>query len=139
MTQKPGRFIVIEGLEGAGKTTAIDLIKQLLCDKNIALITTREPGGTYVGENVRRLLKEKDLDFPLDPLTELLLLYAVRVQLLQEVIGPALSSGIWVLADRFELSSYAYQGGGRKIDARVLDQLSSFCVKDTQPDWIIFL
>ncbi len=136
--QNKGRFIVIEGLEGAGKSTAISTIKRYLNDLNIELLTTREPGGTHVGEVARHLIKEPSSE-PLDPRAELLLFYASRVQLIEQIIRPALMDGRWVLADRFELSTLAYQGGGRKLDHAMIHQLSSFCVKNMQPDLIIFL
>lgn len=136
---KQGKFIVVEGLEGAGKSTAIQTIKQFL--ENIApeLLLTREPGGTRVGEVVRNLIKEKVEGEVIDPRVELLMLYAARVQLLEQVIHPALNRGCWVLADRFELSTYAYQGGGRHLDKQIISFLSSFCVKNLKPDLIVFL
>ncbi|MDP3704670.1 MAG: dTMP kinase [Legionellaceae bacterium] len=139
MSIKPGRFIVVEGLEGAGKTTAMKTIKRMLAELQLDFITTREPGGTFVGETVRQIIKKSPIDEPLDSRSELLLFYAARVQLLEQVIKPALGRGSWVLADRFELSSFAYQGGGRRLDERMLQSLSSFCVGDCQPDLIVFL
>ncbi len=134
-----GRFLVVEGLEGAGKSTALHYLVQLLQAKGITVLSTREPGGTPVGETVRNLLKHTDHQHPLDPRAELLLFYAARVQLLETVIKPALQQGIWVLADRCELSSFAYQGGGRGISFDLLDQLSLFCVGDLQPDLLCYL
>ncbi len=139
MNTTPGRFIVVEGLEGAGKTTAIKTIKRMLTDLEIEFITTREPGGTQVGETVRQMVKTVSEDEPLDARAELLLFYAARVQLLERVIKPALQRGCWVLADRFELSSYAYQGGGRGLDMDMLKALSAFCVQSLQPDILVFL
>ncbi len=136
---KSGQFIVVEGLEGAGKTTAIKTIKRLLNEQQTDFITTREPGGTFVGESLRTIIKESPVEEPLDPRSELLLFYAARVQLLEQVIKPALQQGRWVLADRFELSSFAYQGGGRKISQDFINSLSLFCVEDCRPDWIVFL
>lgn len=134
-----GRFIVVEGLEGAGKSTAMDTIRVFLNKKNIEHIVTREPGGTYVGEVARTLIKETRENEPLDVRAELLLFYAARVQLLEQVIRPAINRGCWVLADRFELSTFAYQGGGRKMDEKMIAHLSSFCVADLKPDLTIFL
>jgi len=139
MMPKAGRFIVVEGLEGAGKSTALTTIKRFLAERVPELITTREPGGTRVGETARQLIKETISSEPLDARTELLLLYASRVQLLEQVIRPALNRGCWVVGDRFELSTWAYQGGGRKLDPNMIASLSSFCVKDIKPDLIIFL
>lgn len=139
MSSKTGRFIVVEGLEGAGKTTAMKTIKRVLAELELDFITTREPGGTSTGEAIRRIIKESPEMELLDPRAELLLFYAARVQLLEQVIKPALERGCWVLADRFELSTFAYQGGGRRLDERMLHALSSFCVQDCRPDVIIFL
>lgn len=134
-----GHFIVVEGLEGAGKTTALNTIKRFLSEHGTEMISTREPGGTRVGEAARQLLKESIPNEPLDPRAELLLLYASRVQLLEQVILPALNRGCWVLADRFELSTWAYQGGGRKLDSGMIAHLSKFCLGDVKPDLVIFL
>ena len=132
-----GQLVVVEGLEGAGKSTAVNTLQTLFQKENIPFITTREPGGTVAGEAVRALLKHGEEI--LDPRTELLLFYAARVQLLETVIKPALEQGTWVLSDRCELSSFAYQGGGRGISQDVLNQLSVLCVGDMQPDLLIYL
>lgn len=136
--KKRGRLLVVEGLEGAGKSTAILYLLGLLQAQGIHVITTREPGGTAVGEAVRTVLKHVDQD-PLDPRAELLLFYAARVQLLETVVKPALAQGTWVLADRCELSSFAYQSGGRKINPEALKHLSALCVGDAQPDLLFYL
>ena len=136
---KRGHFIVLEGLEGAGKSTALQTIKQTLASRVPDLISTREPGGTRVGEAARQLIKEFIPGEMLDPRTELLLLYASRVQLVEQVILPALQQGTWVVGDRFELSTWAYQGGGRGLDLEMSAHLSSFCLKDFKPDLTIFL
>jgi dTMP kinase len=134
-----GRFIVVEGLEGSGKSTAISTLKRLLTRYISTFIMTREPGGTHVGEVIRDLVKNKIEAEAMEPRAELLLFYAARVQLIEQVIRPALQKGTWVLADRFELSSWAYQGGGRGLGEAILKQLSAFCVGDLQPDLTIFL
>src|SRR3990167_410820 len=100
---KLGKYLVIEGLEGAGKTTAMKTIKRFLTEHNINYITTREPGATTVGEAVRSLIKDTEVKESMDPRTELLLFYAARIELLEKVIKPALRDGTWVLSDRFEL------------------------------------
>jgi dTMP kinase len=134
-----GRFIVVEGLEGAGKTTAIETIKNYFESQSQSVIVTREPGGTRIGEGLRALIKSSvDGEF-LDARCELLMMYAARVQLLQQVIRPALNRGDWVIADRFELSTYAYQGGGRGISKHTLDCLSTICLDQFKPDLILFL
>lgn len=138
MTGK-GCFIVVEGLEGAGKSTAIHTIKSYLASQGIPVLLTREPGGTQVGEIVRTLIKEPIKDEPLDDRTELLLLYAARTQLLERVIRPAIDRGTWVIADRFELSTVAYQGGGRHLDQDMIARLSQISLKGFKPDLIMFL
>ncbi|KTD29621.1 dTMP kinase [Legionella maceachernii] len=138
MTQR-GRFIVVEGLEGAGKSTAIETIQQCLQHAVPDLVMTREPGGTRIGEAVRHLIKEKVDGETLDPRSELLLLYAARVQLVEQIIRPALENGCWVLADRFELSTFAYQGGGRGLDQDMIHSLSSFCLRGFKPDLVFYL
>lgn len=137
--KEQGRFIVVEGLEGAGKSTAIKTIKDYLRGLVPELILTREPGGTRVSEAIRQIIKEKIEGETLDPRGELLLLYAARVQLVEEVIRPALKRGAWVLADRFELSSFAYQGWGRGLDTKMISQLSDFCLQSLKPDLIFYL
>jgi dTMP kinase len=135
-----GRFIAIEGLEGAGKSTAITLIKEHLQQNGInEIITTREPGGTKVAEKLRSIIKGEVKEEPLLPQTELLLLYSARVQLVNHVIIPALKKGTWVIADRFELSTYAYQGGGRGVATNIIDQLSNFCLQGLTPDLTLYM
>lgn len=134
-----GRFIVVEGLEGAGKSTAIQTIKQYIEGLVPEILLTREPGGTRVGETIRQLIKERIEDEIIDPRCELLLLYAARVQLVEQVIRPALAKGSWVIADRFELSSFAYQGGGRNLDMKMIGNLSAFCLQEFKPDLILYL
>lgn len=136
---KHGQFIVVEGLEGAGKSTAINTIKAVLNQHHYAVLETREPGGTGIGEVIRGLIKEKSLTETLEARSELLLFYAARVQLIEQVIRPTLEKGTWVLADRFELSTFAYQGAGRGLDINFIQQLSSFCLNQFKPDLIFFL
>jgi dTMP kinase len=138
MTQL-GQFIVVEGLEGAGKTTAIATIKHYLDKITIPVVVTREPGGSLLGEQLRTLLKEKKSPEPITPLSELLMLYAARVQHIEQVILPALNQGHWVISDRFDLSTYAYQGGGRGIDKSIINTLSTLCLQRVKPNLIFFL
>ncbi|WP_233080262.1 dTMP kinase [Rheinheimera soli] len=98
-----GRFIVVEGLEGAGKTSAIRTIQQWLNEQQIKFISTREPGGTPLAEQIRTIVKQVQ-DEKVAPETELLLMYASRVQLVKTVIQPALQQGCWVLGDRHDLA-----------------------------------
>lgn len=139
MTDKKGKFIVIEGLEGAGKSTAIETILSVLKTHDISAITTREPGGTPVGEILRTVIKNPDYKDTLDDKAELLLFYASRIQLIRQVIKPALALGQWVIADRFELSTFAYQGAGRGIHWDQIAQLSAFALDGFKPDLTLYL
>ncbi|MBV2128373.1 dTMP kinase [Arsukibacterium indicum] len=136
---KPGKFIVVEGLEGAGKSSAIATIRQWLQQQNVQVVCTREPGGTPLAEKLRNLVKQVDNDEQLAPQTELLLMYAARVQLLTNVIRPALNRGDWVLADRHDMSSRAYQGGGRQLDEQLINNLRSTVLGNTRPDLTLYL
>lgn len=133
-----GRFVVIEGLEGAGKTTAIQTVQQWLSDHGHPMVQTREPGGTPLAEQIRTLVKSVQQE-RVSPVTELLLMYAARAQLLDNVIRPALARGDWVLADRHDLSSRAYQGGGRQIPDEVLDPIRQLVLADLRPDLTLYL
>lgn len=133
-----GKFIVIEGLEGAGKSSAIAICQALLTDANIAFVNTREPGGTPLAESLRNIVKASHEEKVSDA-TELLLMYAARAQLVENVIQPALETGQWVLGDRHDLSSQAYQGGGRRIDKTHLAALSNIVLGDLKPDLTIYL
>ena len=135
---KSGRFIVIEGLEGAGKTTAISTARQWLDVRGHHVVQTREPGGTPLAEQIRTLVKTVQSE-TVAPETELLLMYAARVQLLSQVIRPALAEGHWVLADRHDLSSRAYQGGGRMIDSQLIDSIRHAVLGNTRPDFTLYL
>jgi dTMP kinase len=139
MTKPTGKLIVIEGLEGAGKSTAVQTVVDMLHQYGIKTITTREPGGTEIGETLRSILKNPEYKDILDDKSELLLMYTARVQLLKEVIKPALKSAIWVIADRFELSTMAYQGGGRGLSQRMIQHLSDFCLDGFKPDLTLYL
>ena len=132
------KFIVIEGLEGAGKSTAIAICQQFLAQHNIDFVNVREPGGTPIAEALRTIVKNSH-DEDIASETELLLMYAARSQLLHNVIRPALAKGQWVLGDRHDLSSQAYQGGGRKIAASTLTALGDIVLKGLKPDLTIYL
>ncbi|GAL04919.1 thymidylate kinase [Photobacterium aphoticum] len=135
-----GKFIVIEGLEGAGKSTAIQQVMDVLANNGIANITaTREPGGTPLAEQMRTLVKEGHPDEPLTDMAELLLLYAARSQLVENVIKPALAKGDWVVGDRHDMSSQAYQGGGRGFDRDVMMRLRDTVLGDFRPDFTIYM
>lgn len=134
------KFIVIEGLEGAGKSTAIAAIKQTLIQHGVSdVVNTREPGGTVLAEKMRALVKEEHEGEVLQDMTELLLIYAARVQLVENVIKPALKEGHWVVGDRHDMSSQAYQGGGRQIDAAVMKNLKQATLGDFKPDLTLYL
>ncbi|MDX1301108.1 dTMP kinase [Photobacterium sp.] len=135
-----GKFIVIEGLEGAGKSTAINQVIKTLAAHGIDdPESTREPGGTPLAEQMRRLVKEGHPDEPLTDMAELLLLYAARIQLVDNVIKPALAQGRWVVGDRHDMSSQAYQGGGRGFDKALMENLRDMVLGDFRPDLTIYM
>lgn len=135
---KQGRFVVVEGLEGAGKSTAIQTITDWLQQQGVQLVSTREPGGTPLAEQIRSLVKEVQAEH-LTPEAELLLMYAARVQLLRNVIEPALARGDWVLADRHDMSSRAYQGGGRQLSSQLIDGIRQAVLGPCRPDLTLYL
>lgn len=134
----PGKFITLEGGEGVGKSTNIAYVETLLREQGIDFITTREPGGTPLAEDVRALLLAQR-DEALHADTELLLVFAARAQHLAEKIRPALARGSWVLCDRFTDATWAYQGGGRQLDSDVIAQLETLVHADLQPDMTLLL
>ncbi len=134
-----GKFISIEGTEGAGKSTALQFIKDYLTKANIDVIWTREPGGTEVAEEIRRLILHPMSFEEMIPETELLLMFAARAQHMKKIILPALESGKWVASDRFIDASYAYQGGGRKIDMNFISMLDKWMVGSHYPDLTLLL
>lgn len=134
------KFIVIEGLEGAGKSTAIQVVVETLHQHGIEQITrTREPGGTVLAEKLRTLVKEDHPGEELKDITELLLVYAARVQLVENVIKPALAKGQWVVGDRHDMSSQAYQGGGRQIALNTMLSLKQTALGNFKPDLTLYL
>lgn len=136
---RKGKFIVVEGLEGAGKSSAIATVKQYLQRAGHEVVCTREPGGTALAENLRTLVKQVQDNEVVAPQTELLLMYAARMQLLVNVIQPALSEGKWVLGDRHDMSSRAYQGGGRQLDEAFINHLRHAVLGDLTPDLTLYL
>ncbi|WP_413482825.1 dTMP kinase [Morganella psychrotolerans] len=135
-----GKFIVIEGLEGAGKTTARQAIVDTLHEQGITdLVYTREPGGTPLAEKLRTLIKEGIDGETVTDKAEVLMLYAARIQLTDNVIKPALARGQWVIGDRHDLSSQAYQGGGRGIDRQLMTSLRDTVLGDFYPDFTLYL
>lgn len=134
------KFIVIEGLEGAGKTTARDCIVEQLREQGITdIVFTREPGGTPLAEQLRDLIKQGLEGEKITDKAELLMLYAARVQLVETVIKPALARGAWVIGDRHDLSSQAYQGGGRGIDQQLMQTLRDAVLGDFRPHLTLYL
>ena len=127
---KPGRFITVEGIDGAGKSTHIEALAAWLRSRSHDVVLTREPGGTPLAESLREIV----LHQPMDPLTEALLVFAARRDHLVQRIVPALERGATVLCDRFTDASFAYQGGGRGFDLAVLSQLESWVQQGHQPD-----
>ncbi len=126
-----GCFITLEGGEGMGKTTNLVFIRDFLKRLGKRVVVTREPGGTPVGERIRDLFLG---DGEIAPETELLLVFAARAQHLRDVIEPALSSGAWVVCDRFTDASYAYQGGGRHVVSESILNLEEMVQKGRKPD-----
>lgn len=134
------RYIVIEGLEGAGKTTAIKTIVETLAKVGITEIDfTREPGGTPLAEKLRQLIKHGITEEKITDKAELLMLYAARIQLIENVIKPALAKGRWLIGDRHDLSSQAYQGGGRELSPKLMQVLRNTILDDFRPDLTLYL
>jgi dTMP kinase len=125
-----GRFITFEGIDGAGKSTQIDVVADALRARGVELVITREPGGTPLAEAVRTMV----LNQPMGPATETLLLFAARADHLDRVIRPALKEGRWVLCDRFTDATYAYQAGGRGMSTERIAALEQWVHPDLQPD-----
>ena len=130
---KKGLFITLEGIEGAGKSTVVDFIADFLSKEGHDVIKTREPGGTIIGEQIREILLKNE-NYALTCDAELLLVFSARAQHIQEVILPALSSGKIILCDRFTDASYAYQGGGRGIDASRINLLEKWVQGNLRPN-----
>ncbi|MFT4654116.1 MAG: dTMP kinase [Kangiellaceae bacterium] len=132
-------FVVIEGLEGAGKSTVINALEKFFTDLGHRVICTREPGGTPMAEAIRDCVKQTWENEIVTQETELLLMYAARSQLVHNVILPALASNTFVIGDRHDLSSVAYQGGGRKVPLENLQQLRQLTLGDFRPDFTLYL
>ena len=133
-----GRFITLEGSEGAGKSTNVDTVCATLESANIGFVRTREPGGTPMAEALRATMLEP-WEETVDGLTELLLVFAARAQHLNNVILPALNRGQWVVCDRFTDATFSYQGYGRQLDLSKLEVLESWVQSDLQPDLTVYL
>lgn len=125
-----GKFITLEGVDGAGKSTHLDWIARRIEAAGEKVVVTREPGGTPLGEELRKLL----LAQPMHLETETLLMFAARREHLDKLILPALTAGTWVLSDRFTDASFAYQGGGRGLDLGRIEALENWVHQGLQPD-----
>ncbi len=137
MTRR-GAFITLEGGEGSGKTSSLELLRAQLVGAGVNVVVTREPGGTPLAEALRELLLARREE-PVAPVTETLLMFAARMQHLQEVIRPALGRGDWVVCDRFTDATWAYQGAGRGVDSDLLQTLQSAVHGDLDPDLTLYL
>lgn len=133
----PGKFLTFEGLDGAGKSTALRACAGFLEARGIPHVVTREPGGTPAGESIRALLLNRQSDLSSD--TELLLMFAARAEHLARVIRPAMERGAWVLCDRFTDATYAYQGGGRGIPDGRIDALRDWVQGPLRPDLTVLV
>ena len=133
-----GRFITFEGGEGCGKSTQVARLKQALEAEGLEVVLVREPGGTWLSEEIRRLIKDQDAEPPCDR-AELLLFLAARAQLVRNVIRPALEAGKWVVSDRFSDSTVAYQGYGRGLPLDLIREANGFACDGLVPDLTIFM
>lgn len=133
-----GKFIAIEGLEGAGKSNAVRVVNEVLNAHGITVVNTREPGGTPIAEALRDLWKQGiDGEHTTDK-AEVLMIFAARTQLVETVIQPALAAGKWVVGDRHNMSSQAYQGGGRNLH-ELVDNIGKAILGDFEPDLTLYL
>ncbi|MGB9093187.1 MAG: dTMP kinase [Gallionella sp.] len=128
------KFITFEGMDGAGKSTHIAWFAASLRQRGLDVVVTREPGGTLLGEQLREIL----LNRPMNIGTEALLMFAARLEHIEQVIRPGLRAGKWVISDRFSDASFAYQGGGRGLSWEKLSQLEQWVHPDLQPDLTLF-
>ena len=133
-----GKFITFEGGEGCGKSTQVKRLKEALEREGIEVVLTREPGGTWLSEEIRHLIKDQTTDAPCDR-SELLLFLAARAQLVKNVIRPALDAGKWVISDRFSDSTLAYQGYGRGLPLEILRETNDFACESLRPDLTLLL
>jgi dTMP kinase len=134
----PGRFLTVEGIEGVGKSTQVARLSAALEERGIPHVVTREPGGTPLAEEIRDLVL-KSRDEPLAPIAELLLMFAARAVHLANHVEPNLQAGRWVICDRFVDATYAYQGGGRRLNVDIIRQLESMVLGGRKPDLTILL
>ena len=133
-----GRFIVVEGAEGVGKSTQAGRLQVFLEGMGVPVVRTREPGGTAVGEGIRELVLHGSGD-SISPATELLLILAARAAFVSQRVEPELAAGRWVVSDRFDLSTFAYQGYGRGIDFGLIETLNHYVTSGLVPDLYLVL
>ena len=138
MSQAPGRFISLEGGEGTGKSTQTRRLADALRARGIETVLTREPGGSPGAELIRKLVVEGE-GGRWTPITETLLLYAARADHVARTIGPALARGHWVVSDRFNDSTFAYQGGGRGVPRETIRRIDAAVLDDFKPDLTLIL
>jgi dTMP kinase len=131
-----GRFITLEGIEGAGKSTQIATLGAVLRESGVPFLVTREPGGSPIAERIRALLLDRE-NAGLCDTAELLLVFAARAEHLEKTILPALARGTWVVCDRFTDATYAYQGGGRGVDPERIAILEALVQGDFRPDFTL--
>jgi dTMP kinase len=134
----PGRFITLEGIEGAGKSTLAQTLAVALRARGIEVVLTREPGGTPLAEQIRRAVLERQGEI-VSPVAEILLMFAARAVHLDNLVRPALQRGAWVLCDRFTDATRAYQGGGRGHDAALIETLAAAVHGELAPDRTLLL
>jgi dTMP kinase len=134
----PPRFITLEGIEGAGKTTVADRITQALRARGITVHATREPGGTKVAERIRSVVLDRGEEH-ISATAETLLMFGARQIHIDNLIRPSLTRGEWVICDRFTDATHAYQGGGRGVDRTLIDQLAQAVHGDLWPDCTLLL
>jgi|SRR5580704_779256 dTMP kinase len=137
MSQR-GRFISLEGIEGAGKTTLVRALQTALEARGVRTVLTREPGGTALAERLRQIALERGSE-RIDPTAETLIMFAARAIHLDNLIRPTLAAGHWVLCDRFTDATRAYQGAGRGVDAELIDRLAAAVHPDLWPDRTLVL
>jgi len=128
------KFVTFEGVDGAGKSTHLAWFADVLRQRGLDVVVTREPGGTPLGEQLREILLNQSMSIG----TEALLMFAARLEHIEQVIKPALRAGKWVISDRFSDASFAYQGGGRGLGWEKLSQLEQWVHPDLQPDLTLF-
>lgn len=134
-----GRFIVLEGIEGVGKSTQLQFAREHLEASGIEVVVTREPGGTALAERIREVAIAPLRDERMPPITELLLMFAARAAHVDNLIRPTLARGAWVLCDRFIDASYAYQGAGRGVPDAEIAALEQMVLRNVRPDLVLLL